>query len=275
VTGASIDFGTALTGSGTVNWICTNFDSTAPVSFTLCAGVGTPSYPGTSARPQLISGGQTLDYNVYRDSSATDIWAADNPLTENVSIPAGATVSGGLTFYGRIPPGQPSPPGTYTGFIFNNPLGFVVGASPRCIINVPNLQGQDFTLNVTAVLVEACSIGTIGAIDFGQRSGFESQVDASGSVQLVCPLNVAWILSFDAGMNAASGVRRMRSASGDFIPYQLYRNTGRTDLIDIDSTISGTGTGTTQSTAVFGRAEIAAPPPVGQYSDVVVITLSF
>lgn len=204
------------------------------------------------------------------------MWTTDNPLIQQVAIPAGSTASGRLTFFGRIPAGQPAPTGTYNAYFFNSPLGYFNSACGRCEgRGWPDLQTEDFTLPVAAVLVEACTLSTISAVDFGLRSGAERQLDATGSIQLICPLSLAWTLSFGGGQNPSDGVRRMRSATRNLIAYRLYRDTGRTDPIEIDGTISGTGTGTVQSRSIFGRAEISELPTVGQYSDVVIVTLRF
>ena len=67
------------------------------------------------------------------------------------------------------------------------------------------------------------------------------------------------------------------AAGGQFVTYELYRNTGRTlrwgNTLGTD-TQAGTGTGTAQSQTVFGRV---APqtPNVGSYSDTVTVTVTY
>ena len=85
----------------------------------------------------------------------------------------------------------------------------------------------------------------------------------------------AWTLKFDGGRNASAGVRRMRSSAGYYVPYRIYRDAGRNNVIVIDGTIAGTGTGAAQTTPVYGRTEPASAPPVGTYQDFIVVTLSF
>ena len=60
---------------------------------------------------------------------------------------------------------------------------------------------------------------------------------------LTCPVSLAWTLKLGGGNNASAGVRRMRSAAGNFVPYRIYRESGRTTLIAIDGTVTGTGNG--------------------------------
>jgi spore coat protein U-like protein len=64
----------------------------------------------------------------------------------------------------------------------------------------------------------------------------------------------------------------------DAIAYGLYRNSQRTspwgETLDAD-TLSGTGTGLTQSVPVYGRVPPQATPRPGTYSDTVVVTVIY
>ena len=200
----TLDFGTSLTASGTISWTCRNFEA-APVSFTLCAAIGTPSYPGTAEQPKLVGSSPVLlNFNVYVDSAATQVWNNSTPLTTNVTVAGGGTASGNFIFYGRIP-GSQGGTGSYSAFFYNTVIGFLTGSA--CQLNAPNLFGTDVTINVTANVVEGCTLGTIGDIDFGELAGLQERIDAAGSVQLNCPLGRGWVLSFDGGRHV-SGTER-------------------------------------------------------------------
>jgi spore coat protein U-like protein len=269
---ASLAFGSAQTATGTVGYTCQNFGSSSR-SFTLCLGVGTSSFPGTPSQPALQNGNNVLNYNVYRDAAATQVWTSTSPLTQALTIPANQTRTGTFLYFGRIGAGQTVPVGSYTGQLFNTRLGYLNAGS--CQMNVSDLAGIEFTTNVSATVAAGCTLGTLGKIDFGSQAGLFTRADAAGSVVLTCPVSTAWTLRFDGGRNAAAGVRRMRSAAGAFVEYRLYRDASRNDAILVDGTIGGTGTGTAQTAPVYGRAEPSAPPPVGTYQDYVVVTLSF
>ena len=269
---STLNFGSAQTATGTVNYSCQNFGS-SPRSFTLCLGAGTSSFPGTPTQPALQLNGVALNYNVYRDAATTQIWNTANPITRALTVPANQTSNGTFTFYGKIAPGQNVPVGTYTGQLFNTRLGYINAGT--CQANVSDLAGVEITLNVTATVSAGCTLGTLGRIDFGSQPGLFTRADAAGSVVLTCPVSRGWSLKFDGGRNALAGVRRMRSAAGSFVQYRIYRDPSRTNLIAIDGTIGGTGTGAAQTTPVYGRVEPGTPPPVGQYQDFMVVTLSF
>lgn len=268
----SLSFGSAQTATGTVTYSCQNYGSSSR-SMTLCLGVGIPSFPGTAAQPAMQSNGNRLNYNVYRDPAATQIWNTTSPLTATLTIPANQTRTGTFTYYGKIGTGQNVPLGSYTGQLFNTRLGFMNAG--QCQANVSDLSGTEFTINISATVAPGCTLGTIGKIDFGSQAGLFTRSDAAGAVVLTCPIGRVWTLKFDGGRNAAVGVRRMRSAEGYYVPYRIYRDPNRSNTILIDGTIAGAGTGAVQATPVYGRTEPASPPPVGTYQDFIVVTLSF
>lgn len=269
----SLNFGSAQTATGTVNYSCTNFDQSGTRNFTICLGVGTSSFPGTQTQPALQNGSNRLNYNVYKDAATTQIWTTASPFTASLAIPAGQTRTGTFTYYGRIAAGQTVPEATYTGQLFNTRLGFLNAGS--CQMNVSDLAGIDFTIMVNATVASTCTLGTLGKIDFGSQSGLFARADAAGSVVLTCPVSRAWTLKFDGGRNVAANARRMRSSTGYFVPYAIYRDASRSNVIAVNGTIGGTGTGTAQTTPIYGRVEPVAPPPPGTYQDFIIVTLSF
>lgn len=271
---AVLDFGTSATVTGTIGYSCTNFGTTL-VNVNLCIGVGTPSYPGTTAQPAMQGpAGAALNFNVYTDVAATVVWTSNNPISRTVSLPGNSQpVTGTFNYYGRIASGQSPPLGTYQAFFYNTSIGFVSGGV--CATNVADLAGVTVTLTVNATKVAACTFGTNGAIDFGTQPGLWNRVDAAGSVQLTCPSGVAWTLSFDAGGNSSGSERQMRSATGNFVIYRIYSDAARSSQIVFNGTMGGTGTGAVQSRAVYGRVDPTSPPPPGTYTDRIVLTLSF
>ncbi len=108
-------------GTGAVAITCT--DDGAPgglnvdVSITLTAS----AVSGTTANRQMarIGGVERLNYNLFRDAGYTQIWGdtpgVDDLLVNNVKVPkrGSITVTPPVTIYGRIPPGQQVPVGTY------------------------------------------------------------------------------------------------------------------------------------------------------------------
>lgn len=272
---ARLDFGSALRATGTIRYRCTNFDP-VPRSFTLCAGFGNPQYPGTPSQPRMQGpGGRVIDFNLYVNQAITQVWTPTNPITAAVTIPPNGTISGNFTYHGAIAEGQPAPTGSYDGYIHETVLGFRAMGAQTCVDRLGDLGGLRFTIFVNKAVAQACTLGTIAPIDFGTPPIGWVQADATGSVQVNCPAGTNWTLRFNAGQYPSGGERRMRSPGGDYLPYRLYRDAGRTQSLPIDGTISGTGTGNLQPSLLHGRVTVTRAPPAGEYADVVIVVLSF
>src|SRR5690606_15229093 len=108
-----------------VNYSCQNYGSTA-VNLTLCTLRGPVAWPGTESQPAMASGNSLLYYNLYTTANQTQIWDASAPISEAISIPAGATRTGTFSFYGYIPSGQTAPPGNYQAWFYNTMVGILV-----------------------------------------------------------------------------------------------------------------------------------------------------
>jgi spore coat protein U-like protein len=70
----------------------------------------------------------------------------------------------------------------------------------------------------------------------------------------------------------------MRLGAGpSTVGYQLYRDSGRTQVWGDTAglTYGGTGDGATQSIPVYGRVPAQAPQPSGTYVDTVTATVTF
>lgn len=81
----------------------------------------------------------------------------------------------------------------------------------------------------------------------------------------------------DVGSYTAT-TRRMVSA-GRYVVYGLYQDAARSKPWGTNTgsgeTLSGTGTGLTQSHTVYGRVAPQSAPPAGTYTDTVVVTVTY
>lgn len=110
---------TAPTDSnGSVVVSCANSSgSTTSVSAVLKLDAG--SYRSFAARRMQRGGGQTLDYNLYRDSARSQIWGADSGGYSSgtlslTGIAKNQSKNGTFTVYGRIPALQNAVAGSYS-----------------------------------------------------------------------------------------------------------------------------------------------------------------
>lgn len=74
----------------------------------------------------------------------------------------------------------------------------------------------------------------------------------------------------------AGGTRALADGAGNFVPYDLYTDSGASNLLAIDGTITlPTSTGAAQTVNLYGRAVGKAGLPPGTYTDTISVELSF
>ena len=143
----------------------------------------------------------------------------------------------------------------------------------------------DFEVRIT--ITEACEFSSSAPtdVDFGTVARSVNPADAAGALLVDCTVGTPYSIALDAGQNSTAAVasannRRMVLA-GQFVPYGLYRDAGRTQFWgDVagasGNVLVGAGTGTAQNVPVYGRVPTGSTNvPAGIYVDVVQATLTF
>lgn len=136
------------------------------------------------------------------------------------------------------------------------------------------------TLPVSAIVLDNCTVVAL-PLAFGTLTDVgEENVDSSATLTLACTPNADYDISMDNGLNASSGVRRMKSATAnEFLPYEIYTSNARTQRWGNTSgtdTVSGSAPLGVASVTAFGRipAGVAAVS-AGSFSDTVTVTINF
>ena len=83
-------------------------------------------------------------------------------------------------------------------------------------------------------------------LDFGSHGSIPAPINSSTAISLSCPSNLNWKIGLSNGVNASGTQRRMKNPGGNFINYELYRNSARTqrwgnDITGGTDTASGSG----------------------------------
>lgn len=145
----------------------------------------------------------------------------------------------------------------------------------------------DFKVRIT--ITESCNISTVAATDVDflthARSSATSNIDAQGNLAVTCTKDTPYAIALDMGQNSvgavASASNRRMALTGNYVPYGLYRDSGRTQLWGNVSgtggdTLTGTGTAALQTIPVYGRVLAdAINVPSGVYLDTVRATISY
>jgi spore coat protein U-like protein len=79
------------------------------------AALNVGSGGGSFATRTIANGGNTLNYNLFRDAARSQVWGDGSGSTFTVSgTGSGLLSANNLTVYGEIAIAQDKPPGTYT-----------------------------------------------------------------------------------------------------------------------------------------------------------------
>jgi spore coat protein U-like protein len=152
------------------------------------------------------------------------------------------------------------------------------------------LTGAQAFGNYTAnfVIPKMCALNATPAINFNNVSSIgptPTRIDAQGTVTVEC--NTPYTIYIGDGLNRVSpgsGNRRM-AQGGARLPYQLFKDSGRTQVWDAtggttaiggSGGVSDTGTGAAQNKTVYASIPAGTTLPVpGTYTDTVVITVTY
>ena len=131
--------------------------------------------------------------------------------------------------------------------------------------------------NVTATVVDACSLSSISNLGFGTYS-FTAPALGTTSVNVTCSLGSAYTLHVDDGLYGSSASdRKMKHATAaDTLSYTLSNTLGGATWGDTAGTgVAGTGLGIAVPTTIFGSVAASQTITPGSYSDTLTMTVTF
>ena len=143
-------------------------------------------------------------------------------------------------------------------------------------------------LTVQITITASCTINA-ATLDFGSNPGtnlLSANVDTSTTVSVTCTNGAPYSIGMDNGANVSGSQRRMKNGATNFLNYNLYTDSGRTNAWTTAATSTtcttanscalGTGNGAAQSVSIFGRVPtVATAPSAGAYTDTVVMTITY
>ena len=297
----------ACTVSGTTNntFIYTaaniNSDATVNLSGTItCTNLGLPQisnfmcmktvFTGTTNAINSVSLPYTVTATVGGAGSSTtnqtsNVWygpvptvASNNIVSYSVYIKVPAR-TGSLIAY---------PQGTYTASVRLYWDMDLLGLS--CGDLLGGWDSGDTLLTANFVVPSLCQLNSTSTVDFGNINDIgmtKRDYTAQGAVNTTCNFGTPYSIYLGDGNNRIAGsFRRMINSNNEFISYQLYKDsnystvwdaTGGVTNVGGTGGVSKTGTGSAQTTTVYGKipqgTAIASRP--GVYSDSVVVTVTY
>ena len=138
------------------------------------------------------------------------------------------------------------------------------------------------TFAVTATVPTSCTISST-PMSFGNySSGSATVVTSTSTLSANCALLTSYTISLSKGAASSFSPRTMTMSSGGttyMLDYNLYTTVTDTNIwgdgTSGTSTVSGVGTGLTQSITVYGSIPAGQSVAVGSYSDSIVATITF
>lgn len=256
-------FGSALTANSAFAINCV---PPATGNITLSTG-GSGSFSRLLSKASAPAG--TLGYNLYRDAAGSIVWGDGTSGTQYLTFtgtPGNKNLAGQI--YGIIPANLDGPPGTYTDTIQATLSGTWGSIS------------QFFT--VTATILAECTVAT-SALNFGNYDPVAvnktSPLDSTTVVDVYCTAQTPASVALDNGQWVFGSTRRLKDASGNFLTYEMYKDTSRSVVWNTTNTNSGTSTSKLTPInggfTVYGRLPAGQDIPAGSYSDTVTVTVNY
>jgi spore coat protein U-like protein len=290
------------TASLSVTCSTTTIALLARAKVNMCVSIfsGTDGGGTLAPRRMINSFNDPLQMQLYTDAARSAIWGARGnatvpsflPLQFDYPVPLiGGSQTINTTLYGRIPAQTGLNAGTYinrfTGgadtlieFQYAEALVGSPGMPASCTLGGTTGTPSSFPFTANGSVPNTCTLTPkpVPDLAFGNVPGLiTSNVDRTTDIGLVCTGRTAWQIGLNNGLYASGAIRRMRNAGGQFVTYELYRDSGRSlrwgNTLGTD-TQTGTGTGTAQSQTVFGRVT-PQTPNVGSYSDTITVTVTY
>jgi len=162
-------------------------------------------------------------------------------------------------------------------------LGAIAAAAALVAALAPRVSAATATANLTvsATVTNNCTVST-NALAFGSYdpvvANAAANLDGTGTLSVACTRGATAVLGLGAGSNSSGSTRRLTDGAGNYLTYELYSDSGR-------SNVWNTGGGTFGMTAapsraardytVYGRVQGNQDVPAGTYGDTVVATVNF
>ncbi len=128
--------------------------------------------------------------------------------------------------------------------------------------------------DVSIQVLSTCSISASNMSFSSITTGTTSNTDATSSLTVNCSSGTPYEISLDNGTNYSAGRRLASGAS--YINYYLYSDSGRSAQWNTVNKKTGTGSGSDQEHAVFGRVPSGqSVTNTGSYADTIIATVTY
>ncbi len=277
--------GTRIRVNGTLTATC-NGTPGQRVRICLNFGSGTGGVSAGGDPRQMLSGPNSLNYNLFKNSSFSNIWGSNvwaHPPTRKsirLRLNGSGTRTRNIRVRGEIYASQPSTPsGLYTSNFAgaHTLIAYAYNSVGNCNA-ITALGGVQVPFTVQANVVGACTLTTTN-MNFGTAGILNSNQDTTGNISITCSTALPYSIGLDGGLAAAPTptTRKLMNGANE-ITYGIYQDASRSIEWGNSlgtNTISATGNGSAQNFTTYGRIPPQPTPLSGTYSDTIVVTVTY
>ncbi|WP_223481621.1 MULTISPECIES: spore coat U domain-containing protein [unclassified Pseudomonas] len=147
-------------------------------------------------------------------------------------------------------------------------------------------------ISASLILISSCQVNgaggssglNFGALNFGTDNSLfttkDAQVMGGGvALSILCSSGTTPTVKVRAGAHdglSTGGSRALYDGVANYVPYDLYTDSGHSQLLAIDGVINlDPSTGVAQTVNIYGQAKGKAGLPAGTYSDTISVELTF
>ena len=292
----TLDFGTvsgggSTPGQGAVSVTCSaNGNASARLCLYIAEGPAGMSGVNPRQMPNVNAGGGAISYTLYSDAARTQVLGPESgggtPVSQAIlTMPPGQrsqTVS--MNVYANVSAPTNAAAGAYRAQFPGLTLRYASGSpnSPPANCTQTSTLAPVASFTASASVSNSCVVSVSATdMDFGSRAPLASgNIDATSNITLNCPPNTSWQVGLSDGMNALGAQRRMAGPGGDFVPYELYRDSARTQrwgsTLGTDTYPKPANPGNPTTLTVYGRVPAGQTDVTpGAYTDTVTVTLTY
>jgi spore coat protein U-like protein len=155
----------------------------------------------------------------------------------------------------------------------------LAAAFALALVAMPAAAQSTAQLTISATVVKNCTVDT-ASISLGNYdplvANYSAAATPTGTVTVRCTKNTAYSIGLDNGGNFSAGERRMKSATNEFLNYDLYQDAAFATPWTTAQPVTGTSTSRAPlGITVFARIPGGQDVSQGTYTDVVTATVNF
>ncbi|HGY5049828.1 TPA: spore coat U domain-containing protein [Citrobacter freundii] len=276
----NVTAGQTASANNTLEFQCNNYTQTA-VYVRMCLSQTNNTTPVMNTNPAVTP----LYYHIYSANEPSMAIGGNNTTyAENTfAMSAGqSNASYPMPLVARIVANQTTiAAGDYYDYNTSLTVKYATSQTESGLPSCKTMTGTTISdsIGANATVKNGCKLVSVDPMDFGEKTpvdGTRLSGSAQSSVVVRCPVGTSYTVAMDMGQHSDGSSRRMCNGS-ECVTYGLYQDAGGSVTWDNSANVLTeiSSTGNNQSIPVYGKIPAQEWPAAGDYTDTVVVTLSY